>query len=448
VEAVFVDEMGLDHTHEPSARSWVEAANSRSTDFPIQNLPLALFKRKAESSVFRGGVAIGDCVLDLSELCASGVLGARELAACLLAAQESLGSLFAAGPETWRAVRHAIFRVLSADASEAVQSSLKPSLVPMSDVEYDVPAVVRNYSDFYTSYYHAHNIGSLTVPDNPLPPNFHWMPIAYHGRASSVVIGGGSLRRPRGQYLIPGSVSPVFGPCKRLDYELELGAYVGAGNALGETIRLSEAESHIFGLCLLNDWSARDVQFWEMVPLGPFLGKSFCTTVSPWVVTMEALKPFRVPAPERQGVGSPLPYLESTFNRYRGAFDIRVSSHIHTSEMRRGGAAPEKLSMTNFRHQYWTYAQMLAHHTVNGCNLLPGDLIGSGTISGPNPDEAGALIELTAGGSKPLTFSNGERRTFVEDEDEIILRGWCEAPGRARIGFGENRARVTAALKD
>ena len=434
----------LNHTHDPAARSWVASANLAGCDFPIQNLPLAVFRRAGSVEAFRGGVAIGDQVIDLAAAHAAGVLdglGAQALAA---ASEPALNHFFAEGPAAWRALRHGLFDALLAGASGPRVEALRGCLVPQDAVEYTVPTRVANYTDFYTSIHHARNVGRVIRPDDPLSPNFQWLPIAYHGRASSVVISGTAFHRPHGQAFPPGGTAPVYGPCTRLDYELEMGFYIGPGNALGAPVPLGAAEDQIFGMCLLNDWSARDHQFWEMNPLGPFLGKNFCTSVSPWVVTMEALAPYRVPAVERPAPEpQPLAYLDGAANRAHGGIDVQLLVGIASAQHRAQGLAPAEVSRTSFRHQYWTVAQMVTQHTVGGCNLQPGDLLGTGTISGPTPSEAGALVELSRGGQQAITLAGtGEQRTFLADGDTVILRGWCEAPGAARIGFGECRGTV------
>jgi fumarylacetoacetase len=354
----------------------------------------------------------------------------------------------AAGPAAWQALRHSVFAALHDGTPARARAALPACLVPQADVEFTLPTQIGDYTDFYTSIHHARNVGRIIRPDDPLTPNFVWLPIAYHGRASSVVVSGTPFHRPHGQALPPGAQAPVYTPCTRLDYELEIGFYVGAGNAMGRPVRLAEAEQHIFGMCLLNDWSARDHQFWEMAPLGPFLGKNFCTSVSPWVVMMEALAPFRTlvaerPAPEPQ----PLAYLDDPRNRSAGGIDVQLTVSIGSTQHRERGLAPSEVSRTSFKHQYWTPAQMLTQHTVGGCNLKPGDLIGTGTISGPTPSEAGAIVELSRGGQQALTLqATGEQRTFLQDGDEVVLQGWCEAPGAARIGFGACRGVVLPAV--
>jgi fumarylacetoacetase len=314
--------------------------------------------------------------------------------------------------------------------------------VPQTQAEYALPARIGNYTDFYTSVHHATAVGRLLRPDNPLLPNYKWVPIAYHGRASSIVVSGQQFPRPVGQILPSGAAAPIVGPSKRLDYELELGVLVGQGNSLGSRIDIADAESHIFGLCLLNDWSARDLQTWEYQPLGPFLAKNFATTISPWIVTLEALAPYRARWQRPSADPQPLSYLDSPVVRREGAIDIQLEVHLESESMRRAGQGPSRLSASSFKHAYWTAAQMIAHHTVNGCNLQPGDLLGTGTQSGPVPEEAGSLLELSMGGKEPVRLANGETRRFLEDADEVILRGHAERPGFARIGFGTAVGRV------
>ncbi len=439
--------MELNHTHDANTRSWLESANAPGTDFPIQNLPFGVFRRAGSGEAFRGGVAIGDQVIDLASLAREGVvsgLAAQALSACT---GDALNDFLAMGPSAWRALRHALFDLLKVGTSRRALSAVNTSLLPLGSVEMRVPTRIGDYTDFYTSIHHARNVGRVIRPDDPLTPNFQWIPIAYHGRASSVVISGTPFRRPMGQAMPPGASAPVYSACKRLDYELEMAFYIGPGNAMGTPIPLAEAEDHIFGMCLLNDWSARDHQFWEMNPLGPFLGKNFCTTVSPWIVTMEALAPYRVPFAHPADEPQPLAYLDHPANSARGGLDVQLEVCIESATHRQSGVAPDRLSATSFRHQYWTIAQMVAQHTVGGCNLQPGDLLGTGTISGPTPDQAGAIVELSLGGTRSIPLpGTGEARTFLEDGDAIILRGWCERPGAARIGFGENRGEVLPAI--
>lgn len=434
----------LNHTHAPQARSWVTSANAAGTDFPIQNLPFASFKRKGGYEGMRGGVAIGDQVLDLQLLATSGCLKGNAIAqaAAEVAAFTQLNAFMALGPTAWIALRHALFDLLLTTASGAVQQSVEACLVPQSDVEYGLPAHIGDYTDFYTSIYHATNVGKLFRPDNPLLPNYRWVPIGYHGRASSVRVSGHAFHRPQGQVLPPGQTTPVLAPAARLDWELELGVFMGRGNALGEPIALDDADQHVFGMCLLNDWSARDIQAWEYQPLGPFLSKNFATTISPWVVTMEALAPYRRAMDRPDEKQDDVAYLQSPSNTASGALDIQLRIGLTSETMRAAAADVHWVCQTSYRHAYWTLAQMVAHHTVNGCNLRPGDLLGTGTLSGPTLDQAGALLELTEGGKNPLTLPTGEARTFLQDGDEVTLQGWCEQPGAARIGFGECRAKV------
>ncbi len=428
----------LNDTHDPSLRSWVESAQAPGCDFPIQNLPLAVFRRAGSSQAWRGGVAIGDQVLDLAALAQAQPIPQSEALAhqaLMAAAQDRLNGLMALGPAHWSALRHALSRLLRS-GSRAQDTLKRTALVPQSQAVFCVPAHVGDYTDFYTSVHHATNIGRLFRPDNPLLPNYKWMPIAYHGRASSLVISGTPFRRPQGQLMPPGAERPTLAPCKRLDHELELGVFIGPGNEQGQPIGIDTAEAHVFGLCLLNDWSARDIQGWEYQPLGPFLSKNFATSLSPWVVSLEALAPYRLPFTRPADDPQPLPYLDSLLHRSQGALDIRLEVGLQTAAMRKAGQRAAAIAQSNYRHAYWTLAQMVTHHTVGGCPLQPGDLLGTGTLSGPQAHEAGALIELTKGGQQPLTLPGGEQRTFLEDGDAVALRAWCEKPGAARIGFG------------
>jgi fumarylacetoacetase len=427
----------LNETHNPSLRSWLASANTADTDFPIQNLPFAVFRRQGSAEPFRGGVAIGDQIVDLAAVAGQGLLGGEAGAAAQAAASDTLNALMARGPAAWSALRAALSQALRAGAAaQQAQQAFTTCLVPQADAEYTVPARIGDYTDFYTSVHHATNIGRQFRPDNPLLPNYKWVPIGYHGRASSIGVSGQRFARPVGQTMPPGATEPRFGPCQRLDYELELGIFVGAGNPTGEPIPMDAAEQHVFGLCLLNDWSARDIQAWEYQPLGPFLSKNFATTISPWIVTLEALAPFRQPFSRPADDPQPLPDLQSAANSAQGALDLQLEVLLQTEPMRAQGQAAARLSHTSYRHAYWTMAQLVAHHTVNGCNLQPGDLFGSGTLSGPTLDQAGALIELTVGGKQPVTLPNGQTRTYLEDGDTVVIKGWCEKPGAARIGFG------------
>ncbi|WP_438998541.1 fumarylacetoacetase [Variovorax beijingensis] len=437
--------IALNHTHDVDASSWVAAANAAGTDFPIQNLPYAVFRRTGSPQPFRGGVAIGDQVLDMAALSARQLLDGLALDAARAAALPALNDFFTLGGAAWRALRHAVFALLRDDAPAATMHAVRECLVPQAEVEYTVPARIGDYTDFYTSIDHALNISRLMNPEGDVTPNFRWIPTAYHGRVSTIGISGQRFHRPMGQTMAPGAEAPTYHACARLDYELELGIWIGEGNAAGEAIPLEHAEEHVFGICLLNDWSARDIQFWEMAPLGPFLAKNFATTISPWIVTMEALAPYRQAWTRPANEPQPLAYLEGSANRESGAIDIRLEVWLESEKARSEGSGPSRLSRTSFRHQYWSVAQMVAHHTVGGCSLNPGDLFGSGTISGPGPGEAGAIIELARAAQDPVTLANGEQRGFLEDGDAVLLRGWCEKPGHARIGFGESRGMVLPA---
>jgi fumarylacetoacetase len=433
----------INETHDSALKSWVESANVPGADFPIQNLPFGVFRRKGSNEAFRGGVAIGDQVLDLAAGHKAGAFSGEAAAAAANCAGPTLNAFMGMGPGAWSALRLAVSRALRAGASQAER--LRTCVLPLSQVEHAVPAHIGDYTDFYASVHHATTVGKQFRPDNPLLPNYKWVPIGYHGRASSIGVSGQVFPRPIGQTKTADAEAPTLGPSKRLDYELEVGAYVGVGNELGKRVKIGEAGSHIFGLALLNDWSARDIQVWEYQPLGPFLSKNFASTISPWIITVEALAPYRVEWVRPPSDPPPLAYLDSSEERARGAIDIQLEVWLETAKMRESGHKPVRLSYSNFRDAYWTIAQMLVHHTVNGCNLRPGDLLGSGTQSGPTPEEAGSLLELSSGGKQPVKLPNGETRTFLEDGDAIVLRGFCEKPGSARIGFGECRGVVLPA---
>jgi fumarylacetoacetase len=423
--------MKLDETHDPALRSWVESANEPGCDFPIQNLPLGVFRRKRSAEKPRGGAAIGDRILDLA------ALGVKT--------GPTLNGLAAAGRPAWRKLRRGLSRALS-DARN--RKKLERHLIPMSKAEMLLPLGIGNYTDFYTSSFHATNVGRMLRPDNPLLPNFKWLPVAYHGRASSVVVSGTPVTRPKGQAKAADQAAPAFGASRRLDYEAELGFVIGPGNPLGKPIALKHALDHVFGVVLLNDWSARDIQAWEYQPLGPFLAKNFATTISPWVVTLDALEPFRAPAFARpDGDPAPLPHLQDEADQHEGMYAVEVEMHMLSRAMRAARLSPMRLSRGNFATSYWTPAQMVAHHSSNGCNLQPGDLLGSGTISGPAPDSVGAMIELTQGGKNPVWLPTGEARAFVEDGDEVIERGRCARAGYVSIGFGEASAMVKEVSK-
>ena len=436
----------LDETHDPKAQSWVKSANAPDSDFPIQNLPFGVFRRRDANSEARVGVAIGDSILDIAGMQnESALVGENLRQAVSFCAHGSLGSLMALGSGPRRAIRQSIHAWLRSDVSSSVREAVSRHLVPHSEVEMLLPAAIGDYTDFYASIFHATNVGKLFRPDNPLLPNYKYVPIGYHGRASSLVVSGTPIRRPSGQTR-DGEADPKFGPTKALDYELEVGFFVSKGNAREETIPIADAEDHIFGICLVNDWSARDIQAWEYQPLGPFLGKSFATSVSPWVVTMEALAPFRAPAFARPaGDPTPLPYLLNTDDQQHGGVNLNLEVSIQSAKMREAAMPPVTLGRSNFRDLYWTMAQMLTHHASNGCNLRPGDLLASGTVSGADKDARGCLLELTSRGRDPVTLPTGEQRKFLEDGDEVILRGYCEADGFRRIGLGACRGTVLAA---
>ena len=437
----------MNETHDPALRSWVDSAHGES-DFPIQNLPFGVFRRKAGGRSASVGVAIGDRILDIIAARDLGGFTGDAARAAECCASPSLNALMALGHDHWSALRRQLSALLAEDspAFRADRRLGERILVPMTDAELLLPSQIGDYTDFYASVHHAMNVGSMFRPDNPLLPNYKWVPIGYHGRASSIVRSGTPVRRPHGQLKDPSAEVPRYAASQALDYEMEVGCFVGPGNALGEPIPIDKAEDHLFGLCLVNDWSARDIQTWEYQPLGPFLAKSFATTVSPWIVTLEALEPFRAPAFDRPtGDPAPLPYLYSPTQQTRGGVDMTLEVALRSAKMRAAGLPPHRLSRSQMTDLYWTPAQMLTHHTSNGCNLRPGDLFATGTISGPGKDERGCLLELTSRGSEPLTLASGESRKFLEDGDEVIMRGYCERPGTARIGLGECRGVVVAA---
>ncbi len=421
-------------------RCWVESAHDPATDFPLENLPFGVFEDGGNRGCI--GLAVGDAILDLSGCAEAGLLDALPWPvrqACRLGGD--LNALAALGsPSALR--RRAADLLTGAEHRAAVE----PLLLLQKNVRLLPPFRIGDYTDFYASIHHATNVGRLFRPDNPLLPNYKWVPIGYHGRASSIVLSGAAVRRTCGQTKAADMPAPTFGPSRMLDYELEMGFFVSAGNALGSTIPIGEADEHIFGFCLVNDWSARDIQSWEYQPLGPFLGKSFATTISPWIVTLDALEPFRVPAaPRPEGDPAPLPYLTLDRDQQRGAFDIQLEVSLASALMRAASEPPVRISLGNLRDLYWTPAQMLAHHASNGCNLRPGDLLATGTVSGPTPGSVGCLLERTRRGAEPFTLPNGEQRKFLEDGDEVVIRAWCEREGLARIGFGECRGVVLPA---
>lgn len=423
------------------ARSWVETANGHS-DFPLQNLPLGIFSQAAGER--RCGVAIGDAILDLEVVLAAGLFEGEARAAAEATRGGALNRYFALGRTARVALRQRLLELLG-EGSEH-QAALQAALYPASACELHLPARIGDYTDFYVGIEHAKNVGKLFRPDNPLLPNYKHVPIGYHGRASTIRPSGTAVRRPKGQTLPAGHSEPSFGPCARLDYELELGIWIGQGNALGEAIPVGDAAEHVAGFCLLNDWSARDIQAWEYQPLGPFLSKSFISTVSPWVVSAEALEPFRRAQPARpDGDPQPLSYLLDKRDQAAGAFDIELEVLLVTERMREQNLPAHRLTLSNTLSMYWTVAQMVAHHSVNGCQLQPGDLFGSGTLSGAEPGQFGSLLEITEGGKHPVQLASGEVRKFLEDGDEIILRARARRDGVASIGFGECRGKVVAA---
>ena len=419
----------IDATHDADRRSWVESANAADCEFPIQNLPFGRF-RSAAAAGWRIGVAIGDQVLDLQR---AGLIDHSDMA-----------RLMQLMPEDRLALRRAISDGLAAGSAQ--QADWAAALAPMGDVQLGLPCDIGDYTDFYVGIHHATAVGKLFRPDNPLLPNYKWVPIGYHGRASTILPSGHAFVRPQGQLMGPGDTVPRLAPTQRLDLELELGIFIGQPNPMGEPIPIERAEQHVFGLTLFNDWSARDIQAWEYQPLGPFLAKNFASTTSPWIVTLEALAPFRKAFARADGEPQPLPYLDSEDNRAHGAFDVGLEVWLQTAAMRKAGHAGDRIANSNFADAaYWSVAQLVTHHTVGGCALNSGDLFGSGTLSGPLPAQAGSLLELSQGGKQPITLSNGEQRTFLLDGDTIALRGHCQRNGFRRIGFGDCSATVLPA---
>jgi fumarylacetoacetase len=418
-----------------AARSWVESANDSTLGFPLQSLPYCSFVRNGSSAADAHlGVGIGYFILDLCQLAQTGLLATLDAptrAACTAA---QLNALLHCGPTAWSGLRQRLTDLLRDDAPANLRPALAAALIPQTEARFLKPVAVTNYTDFYASIHHATNVGKLFRPDQPLLPNYSWIPIGYHGRASSIVVSGTAIRRPSGQCKLPAEATPTFRPSTHLDYELEVAATIGTGNPLGTPIPIAVAERHLFGISLLNDWSARDIQSWEAQPLGPFLGKSFATTVSPWVVPLEALQPFRSPlTPRPIGQPQPLPYLaEDSLG-----IDLTLEVFLSTARMREASLAPARLSTANLLDLHWTFAQLIAHHTSNGCNLLAGDLLATGTVSGPQPNAQGCLLEMTQRGTHPITLPNGETRAFLEDGDEVILRGFCQREDYPRISLGD-----------
>lgn len=441
-----IERARTDDTHDPDLHSWIESANAPDTDFPIQNLPFGTFRHEFEERP-RVGIAIGNEILDCLEAARAGCFDSLNPAARDALQGWSLNGLMALGRGDARDVRQLVSGMLRVGGEQAAATHKVRDrvLVAMNQASMLVPAEIGDYTDFYASVFHATRVGALFRPDNPLLPNYKWIPIGYHGRASSVVASGTPVRRPTGQTRSATEGPPMVGPSASLDYEVELAMWICGENALGTPVPVAQAESRLFGLGLLNDWSARDIQPWEYQPLGPFLSKSFVTTVSPWIVTLDALEPFRAPAFQREaGDPQPLPYLDDANDRARGAFGVVLEASISTQRMRAAGIAPHRLSLSDARSLYWTPAQLVTHHASNGCNLRPGDLLASGTVSGPTDDSRGCLLEITRRGADPVSLPGGELRTFLQDGDEVIVRGWCEREGAKRIGFGECRGEVRA----
>lgn len=435
----------LNETHDPSLTSWVARANDNEVGFPIQHLPFAIFREQGTSQAFRPGVAIGDQIIDLAALAAIKPFDGQAAVALAACTGTSLNALMALGDAHWSALRLALSRALR--KGSAMQAQLEPLLVAQTRAQYSMPAQVGDYTDFYISIHHATAGGKQMRPDAPLLPNYKWVPIGYHGRASSLVVSGHDVLRPVGQ-LKPATPDgdPTFGPCQRLDYELEMGVFIGTGNPQGTRIPIEQADKHIFGLCLLNDWSARDIQYWEYQPLGPFLAKSFATTISPWIVTREALEPFRIPFTRPATDPQPLPYLMSESVKGAGFYDIHLTAQLSTDQSRKAQVAPATLTDTNLDQAYWAISQLVTHHTVNGCNLQPGDLFGTGTMSGPAPEQAGTFNEISIGGKQALQLPWGEERKYLMDGDEITLLGECVKPGYPRLSFGQASGRILPAV--
>jgi fumarylacetoacetase len=436
----------IDATHDAALRSWVPSANDPKTDFPIQNLPFGRFRRRGSEHATTG-VAIGNRILNLEAALSRQLFDAASRAPAEMCAA-SLADFMSAGSDAWRALRIALSDMLRENSDSGRRASAQEAalLVAPQDAEMLLPCRIGDYTDFYASIAHATNVGSMFRPDNPLLPNYKWVPIGYHGRASSIVVSGTPVRRPSGQIKPDAADQPRVAPTQRLDYELEVGLVVGPGNALGDSIPIARAGAHLFGVVLLNDWSARDIQAWEYQPLGPFLAKNFASSISPWVVTTAALAPFRAQArPRDAGDPPPLPYLADPEDQRAGAFDITLEVYLQSRAMREQGQAAMRLSRSGFSGMYWTPAQLIAHHASNGCNLQPGDLLGSGTVSGESRDARGCLLELTWRGSDPLTLPSGETRRFLEDGDVVTLHGYCERPGYRRIGLGSCTGEVLPA---
>jgi fumarylacetoacetase len=429
----------LDHTHDPARRSWVESANADAADYPIQNLPLGVFRPARAGGAAAGepriGVAIGDSILDVRACVEAGILAVAPETLCALSAT-TLNDFLGRGRDAWTETRRAVADLLDEGCATIRDDAAlrEKALVRAADADMLMPVAIGDYTDFYCSIHHATNVGSMFRPDNPLLPNYKHLPIGYHGRASSIVPSGSPVRRPHGQTIAADATDPTFGPIRLLDYEMELGFFTGPENGMGERIAMADAGEHIFGMCVVNDWSARDVQKWEYQPLGPFNAKNFCTTISPWIVTLDALAPYRRPAPERDADDpAVLDYLQPAAPY---GLDIIVEVYVASATMREQGTAPMRVSKGNFRDMYWTIEQMLVHHSSTGCNFRPGDLIASGTVSGPEEESRGCLLERTWRGQQPLDLPDGTQRKFLQDGDEVTMVAYCEIEGAKRIGFG------------
>jgi fumarylacetoacetase len=435
----------LDATHDPRRRAWVESAD-RHPDFPIQNLPLGVFS--LPDGLPRAGIAIGEEIFDIAVADAAGLFAGEAAHAALAARGPSLNQLMALGSGPRRALRARVSELLDADGAERRRAQAVSGLVhPARRCALHLPAAIGDYTDFYAGIYHATHVGALLRPESPLMPNYKYLPVAYHGRASTVVASGTDFPRPSGQRKPRDAAVPRYEPSRNLDFELELGIWIGPGNAIGAPIPIAEADKHVAGFCLLNDWSARDIQGWEYQPLGPFLGKNFCTTVSPWVITPEALLPFRCPAWSRAEDPAPLAYLADEADQSTGGLDITLEVALSTPAMRDRGMRPERISLSTTRHLFWTAAQLVAHHASGGCRLRPGDLFGSGTVSGPGAGSFGSLLEMTEGGRRPIVLGSGETRRFLDDGDEVILSARAVREGFVSIGFGACAGRVMPASR-
>lgn len=426
--------ISVNQTHDSTLKSWVTSANNDS-DFPIQNLPFGIFRRKNSTEQYRAAVAIGDYVIDMQALHETNILTDDVKKACLALTESSLNNFMSLGNTVASSLRQALSKALTEGSQQ--QQTITRCLISQNDIEMQMPFSIGDYTDFYTSIHHATAVGKLFRPDQPLLPNYKWIPIAYHGRASSICLSNRTVHRPKGQIKADNNDIPEVGYTNKLDYEVELGVVVGKASEHGTPVSINQAHEHVFGVCLLNDWSARDIQSWEYQPLGPFLSKNFMSSISPWVVTLEALTPYRTSMPDSKQKDNLLSYLNSDDNNQHGAFDIKLEVYIRTEKMRANGEDAHKLSYTSYKHAYWSMSQMLTHHTLSGCNLNPGDLLGSGTQSGPTSVEAGSLLELTDGGKNPIELPNKEVRTFLLDGDELEIRGFCQHGQGPKIGLGK-----------